>query len=738
MSKQAEKYLETDAWSIVEKGFHKEKNAVSESLFSIGNEYCGLRGYAEEGVGAPSLQGCYFNGVYEWAREENGTAYKGIIRRGHYMVNAVNPIKTEIFIDGKKLDTAKCKLLSFERRLDFKSGLYTRAFTVATRGGKVNFTFSRFLGMTDYNSLYQRVEISADYPAELKIYAGLDFATKHGGKSGRWSKVNCHTGGCECSIVGKTQSTDQYLACAQSITLSKRANVKSAEDKLSVGAEIKTKLNGSFAFTKHVLFYADKTGETCGAFPEFDFSKSYEEALSDNISYYEKFWQSSDIQIDGDEENQQGIRFCIFQLQQTYHGVNPADNIGAKGLTGEAYNGHAFWDTETYCLPYYLFNNTAAARDLLLFRYGTLDKAKERAKMLDCKGACYPIATLNGNEACDLWQHASLQFQPSTGVAYGIMHYVNVTKDEKFLVDYGMEMLLEISRFLLSRGEYGADGRFGYFCVMGPDEFQMMVNHNCYTNYMAKKTFEYTVDCFEKYGDKVSLGATEEELSAFSECAKKMYIPYDESTGIFEQHDGFFRLPHVEVKDIPVTDFPLYSHWSYDRIYRNDMIKQPDVLMFMLLFGGDFTFEQKKANYEYYEPRCIHESSLSPSVHSILASELKKDDEALKFFGFASRLDLDDYNRNTCEGLHTTSIAAAWLNIVYGFGGVRSDGKKLIINPSIPEIWRGYSFKLNYGGCNLTIKVQKGKAVITVSGGTVNAVVCGRERSLSGTEEFEI
>lgn len=743
MSKQAEKYIETDEWSIVERGFHKDRNAVSESLFSIGNEYCGLRGYAEEGISAPSLQGCYFNGVYEWAGKENTSAYKGIIKRGHYMVNAADPVKTEIRLDGKKLDTAKCNLKNFERRLDFRTGLYTRSFTVGTARGSVGFTFSRFLGMTDFRSLWQKIEIVSDYPVHVQLFAGIDFGTKHGGKKGRWTKVKAVCGENVCTIVGRTQSTGEYLACVQEISLPQSASVVAEEGKLSVGARISAEVDGAFTFVKHVTSYVDKTGERGerAADGHVPAEVRFDEALNENRTYYDKFWADSDIVIEGDRENQQGIRFCIFQLQQTYHGISPDDNIGAKGLTGEAYSGHAFWDTETYCLPYYLFNNLAAAKDLLLFRYGTLGQAKARAKELDCKGACYPIATLNGNEACDLWQHASLQFQPSTGVAYGVMQYVNVSGDTQFLIDYGMEMLLEISRFLRSRGEYGADGRFGYFCVMGPDEFQMMVNHNCYTNYMAKKTFEYTVACFEKYAESAkvrSLGASAEELEAFAECARRMYIPYDEKTKLFEQHDGFFRLPHVEVKDIPVADFPLYHHWSYDRIYRNDMIKQPDVLMFMLLFNGDFTFEQKKANYEYYEPRCIHESSLSPSVHSILASELKKDAEALGFFGFASRLDLDDYNRNTCEGLHTTSIAAAWLNIVYGFGGVRSDGEKLVIAPSIPEIWKSYSFGFNYKGCRIYVRVSHGKAVVTVRAGSVDVIVCGQERTLSGTNEFAI
>lgn len=743
MAKQAEKYLETDEWSIVERGFHKDKNAVSESLFSIGNEYCGLRGYAEEGVSAPSLQGCYFNGIYEWSREKTGSAYKGIIKRGHYMVNAVNPIKTTVEIDGQKLDVGKRKTFDFERRLDFKSGEYIRSFAIKTKRGVVKFKFTRFLSMLSCENLYQKIDVETSYPAQIKIYCGISFDVKHGGKKGRWSKAASFNNDVGNIIIGKTQSTNQYVACRQIVECSGACVKENSEGKLSVGVNISATVDGCFSITKCVTSLVDKTGVEGLALADRLRSEClpFCEALLQNKRYYEDFWRRSDIRIVGDADNQQGIRFCIFQLQQTYHGLDATDNIGAKGLTGEAYSGHAFWDTETYCLPYFMFNNLAAAKDLLLFRYNTLDKAKERAQMLDCKGACYPIATLNGYEACNLWQHASLQFQPSTGVAYGIEHYVNVSGDTEFLLNYGMEMLLEISRFLLSRGEYGADGKFGYFCVMGPDEFQMMVNHNCYTNYMAKKTFEYTVKCFKRYSRESAvkeLNASQEELEAFSRCANKMYIPYDSQTKLFEQHDGFFKLPHVNVKDIPIEDFPLYYHWSYDRIYRNDMIKQPDVLMFILLHNADFTPEQKKANYEYYEPRCIHESSLSPSVHSILASELNKDDEALKFFGFASRLDLDDYNRNTCEGLHTTSIAAAWLNIVYGFGGVRSDGEYLTINPTIPNIWQEYSFNINYKNNNLHVKVSRGKVTITVSGGAVQAVVCGKLRTLSDTEEFEI
>ncbi|MGB8983038.1 MAG: glycosyl hydrolase family 65 protein, partial [Anaerolineales bacterium] len=428
---------------------------------------------------------------------------------------------------------------------------------------------------------------------------------------------------------------------------------------------------------------------------------------------------------------QQGIRFCIFQMQQTYRGAIDGANIGAKGLTGEAYNGNAFWDTETYCLPFYLFSNPAAAKSLIDFRYRTLPQALARAKDLDCEGACYPVATIDGTESCTLWQHASLQFQPTTAVAYAIWHYVNVTGDTAFLQAEGAQMLIAICRFLASRGQWSAKGQFGYYAVMGPDEFQMMVNNNAYTNYMARRTFEFTLQTLEGL-DLAKLGCSPAELETWRNMAEKMFIPYDAATGLYEQHEGFFNLPHIDIDAIPVEDFPLYHHWSYDRIYRNDMIKQPDVLMFMFLYNQSFSLEEKRANYDYYEPRCIHESSLSPSVHSILASELGRHREAFDFFRFATRIDLDNYNRNTGEGIHTTSIAAAWMNIVYGFGGMRSDGDVLSFNPSIPSHWQGYSFQVCYRGSILRVEVSQTEAVIRVrEGGAVKIKIGGREMEVN-------
>jgi maltose phosphorylase len=274
-------------------------------------------------------------------------------------------------------------------------------------------------------------------------------------------------------------------------------------------------------------------------------------------------------------------------------------------------------------------------------------------------------------------------------------------------------MLLEICRMLATRGDYDQlTGEYGYYGVMGPDEFQLMVNHNRYTNYMAKKTFLFTLETLRELGVPET-----EEHREWRRKAEAMRVGYDEKTLIYEQHDGFFRLPHIDCSKIPAEEFPLYNHWSYDRIYRNDLIKQPDVLMFMFLYPGEFSPEQLEANFDYYEPRCIHESSLSPSVHSVLACRLGRVEQAYKLFRFASRLDLDNYNRNTNEGLHITSIAGSWLNIVSGFAGLESGGDKLALNPVLPECWKRLSFPLKYKGRSLRVEITHDKTDIRVESG---------------------
>lgn len=737
MSKFADIYYKIDPWKIIEEGFDAERNMVSESIFSLSNEYMGVRGYIEESSTCESLLGSYFNGVYEYSEDVNRSAYKGIIDHTHFMVNSVDWLYTRLLIDGEQLDLKTSKHDSFLRVLDFKTGTLSREFIWKTKSNKsIKVKFLRFLNMDKSNEGFQRVTFEPiNFTGTIDIIMSLDFSIIHASKGKCfWSVIKKEASDMRAAIIGQTLTSNQKVFSGFTLESDKIISKSVYEDEKIIGYKF------SIALTEGEISKIDKLVSNIvlkdssidneelwnmgiNAVKE-QASKGADYALEGNKAFWSNIWNRFDIQIEGDEKNQQGIRFCIFQMTQTYNGQNPTNNIGAKGLTGEAYNGHAFWDTETCCLPFYLFNNLRAAKNLLEFRYNKLPEAKERAKMLDGEGACYPVATLNGEEGCDLWQHASLQFQSSTGVAFAIWHYVHLSNDKEFLFTHGAEMLVEISRFLKSRGAWSQlNKKFGFYSVMGPDEFHMMVNNNCYTNYMAKKTFDFTLEVLKEMKEcspdlnnelQKTIGFNEEELMSIKNCSDNMNILFDEKTMIYEQHEGYFGLPHIDVDAIPIEEFPLYNNWSYDRIYRSDMIKQPDVLMFLFLHNQEFSLECKRANYEYYEPRTIHESSLSPSIYSILASELKKHEEAFKFFGFATRMDLDNYNRNTKEGLHTTSLAGAWLNIVYGFGGMRSDGEMLKFNPSIPKAWNGYSFRVVYKAAVLSVKIDKDESTFKV------------------------
>ena len=749
MVKIADSYFKIDPWNIVEEGFDPEYGMTAESVFSLGNEYMGVRGYFEEGYSGQRLLGSYFNGVYE-RRKAAAEGYKGIVQETEFMVNSIDWLYLRIWAGEELLDLENAKFENYYRTLNLKTGLLRRQFVWKTKKGKIEIRFERLISMVTNEVGAQRLVItSKGYTGQIRVCAGLDFNTTHGTE--RMNLWECDEQTMEDHrghISGRTKNTGMEVEsfCFLTGSMVERSQVQMVKGEKFVAEEY------TFSLTENQSQTLDKiVWNVTPLAPKRTRSEimdqlealHFDDLYQSNYVWWDQVWQKSDITISGDEENQQGIRFCIFQMFQTYHGAIRGTNIGAKGLTGEAYNGNAFWDTETYCLPFFLFHDKQAAKNLLYFRYATLKEACKRAEDLDCEGAFYPIATISGRECCNLWQHASLQLQASTAVAYGIWIYEKVTGDTSFTEQYGIEMLIEICRMLATRGDYSADGTFyGFYGVMGPDEFQMMVNHNAYTNYMGQFSFRYTLDVIDRmkkhepeaYAKVVEhVHYSDSEGCDWKQKADKMYIPYDAERKLYEQHDGYFKLPHIDVDAIPVEEFPLYNHWTYDRIYRNDMIKQPDVLMFMLLFNSQFTAEELKNNYEFYEPRCIHESSLSPSVHSILAAQLGKEEEAFGFFKFATRMDLDNYNRNSGEGLHTTSIAAAWMNIVYGFGGLRADGAMLTIAPSIPKQWDGYQFHIVYEDEIICVDVKKDYVSLhTVGGREICLGIYGEKSKING------
>jgi maltose phosphorylase len=349
------------------------------------------------------------------------------------------------------------------------------------------------------------------------------------------------------------------------------------------------------------------------------------------------------------------------------------------------------------------------------------------------------MVTIDGTESCGVWQHGNLEIHVTAAVQYAVYHYVTNTGDKQLLRDYGAELLLASAVYFESRGGYSPlTGEFGWYGVMGPDEFHMMVHNNTYTNYMVKKMFEYTADVFDelkktdkkKYDELLKKHDPDGKvLSNLRGLASKIRINLAKNgarEGIYEQHDGYFDIPEIDVNTIPPDRVPIYKFWAYDSIFRVNMLKQPDVVLMQFLFSNDFSLESKKKNYEFYEKRCSHESSLSPAIHSIIAAETGFPEQAYKYFGHATRLDLDDYNRNVHQGLHITSMAAAWMNIVYGFAGMRSDGAVLKFNPSLPVAWNKYSFSIQIKGKQLDVEISKTEAVFTLHGSDEEIEIYGK------------
>lgn len=744
MHKTPIRYFQGDPWTIVETGFDPHYQRVSESIFSLANEFMGVRGYFEEGYSGDHLLGSYFNHLYEMMDIRHDQLFKGLISQGAAMINAVDWLFTRLWLDGEQLDLAKSKFSGFSRKLDMRQGVLTRELVWETASGKkLKLVFLRFTDMQATRIGCQHILFEPlNFSGTIQIRSGLDFNTHYeigagwdqtgeGGfqKSGQiinfWNTKRKGVFDNGWAIQAQTVRSGHQLFSSFQLNSNQQLNSSLVEDEKFIGVDFSLNLQqGIKSFVEKVVVNEwRKTSDVEVLWKHgLELTQQYsavtfESALSEHTAFWEKVWDVFDIEIDGDPDVLQGLRFSDFQTYQSYHGENSDLNALCKGLTGEVYFGWVFWDSEIYSHRLMMFVDPAAAKNLLLYRYNRLPQALERAKQLDCEGARFPFATITGTEDSGTWQHVDLEIHADMAVAYAIWHQDKIYPDKPFLYHEGIEMLLQICRFMASVGGWSPiHGDFGFYGVMGPDEFHMMVNHNCYTNVMGKKAFEFTFSVLDEMQREApaeyqlvisKTGVKPDELEQWKKMAAKMRILKDDSSGVFEQHAGYFDLPHVDIQKMSIDQIPIYKNWAYVKIFRHNMIKQPDVLNLMYFYSQDYTLEEKRANYEFYEARTIHESSLSPSLHAILAAELGKMDEAYKFFAYGARMDLDDYNRNTEQGLHVTSAAGVWASMIFGFGGMRTDGDVLIFNPTIPEQWKSYRFRVYYQGAKIEVIVDQ-------------------------------
>ena len=445
--------------------------------------------------------------------------------------------------------------------------------------------------------------------------------------------------------------------------------------------------------------------------------KGFNQLLEEQKQAWATIWEMADITIEGDIKAQQGIRFNIFQLNQTYLGKDSTLNIGPKGFTGEKYGGSTYWDTEAYCIPFYMATkDQKVARALLEYRYNHLEKAIENAEKLGFTNgaALYPMVTMNGEECHNEWEITFEEIHRNGAIAFAIYNYYRYTGDYSYIPEKGLEVLIGIARFWQQRATFSTDrNQYVILGVTGPNEYENNVNNNWYTNYLAKWCIDYTLEQIEKIeieyasdfsriAKKVKL--SKKELGLWKAVADNMYLPYSEKHQVYLQQDGFLDKELISVEDLPKTQRPINQKWSWDRILRSPYIKQADVLQGFYFFEDQFSDEALERHFDFYEPFTVHESSLSPCVHSIQATKLDRMEQAYTFYLRTSRLDLDDYNHEVHEGLHITSMAGTWMSIVEGFGGMRIKDNKLSFTPKIPKQWKAYSFKVNFR--NHVIKVN--------------------------------
>jgi len=455
----------------------------------------------------------------------------------------------------------------------------------------------------------------------------------------------------------------------------------------------------------------------------------FEGLLSLQKQAWKTIWEMADITIEGDTKAQQGIRFNIFQLNQTYLGKDTRLNIGPKGFTGEKYGGSTYWDTEAYCIPFYMATKDQhVARNLLEYRYNHLGKAIENATKLGFNNgaALFPMVTMNGEECHNEWEITFEEIHRNGAIAFAIFNYYRYTGDYSYIPEKGLEVLIGIAKFWHQRATFSKDKmKYVILGVTGPNEYENNVNNNFYTNYLAQWCIEYALENIEKVKteypsdynrifDKINI--TEKELGQWKKVAENMYFPHDNESNVYLQQDGFLDKELITVADLDQLQRPINQKWSWDRILRSPYIKQADVLQGFYFFEENFTTDELERHFDFYEPFTVHESSLSPCVHSIQAAKLDRMEQAYQFYLRTSRLDLDDYNHEVEEGLHITSMAGTWMSIVEGFGGMRIQEDTLAFTPKIPKQWEGYSFKVNFRNQIIKVNVSHLEATFEFDG----------------------
>lgn len=764
-----------DEWSLVETRFDAEDLGVTESLFSVGNGYLGLRGNYEESRDFHA-DGTFVNGFHEtWPILHAEEAF-GLARIGQSIVNVPDPKVIRLYVDDEPLQLSQADLLGYERRLDFRSGVMSRTLIWRTPSGKrvrvksrrmVSFSQKHFavmeleVTMLDgrgpvqiSSQLVNRQDRDLEHPS-VETPSGTIADPRRGSQFSRRvlipkvSTMNEDTGrirmGYRCAESGMTIGAvvDHEISAPTDV----RTQAHLGDDEGKMIYRLQMEAGQTMRLTKSVSFHSahhvpareliDRCERTLDRAAEEGLDHQYEQQRT----WLTEFWTRSDVQIHGHPAIQQAVRWNLLSIAQASARAETT-GIPAKGLTGSGYGGHYFWDTEIYVLPFLTYTSPYASRNALLFRHHLLPWAHKRAMELSQQGALFPWRTINGEEASAYYAAGTAQYHIDADISYGVSQYVGATGDTDFLCSQGIDILVETARMWADLGfwrQQNGESTFHIHGVTGPDEYTTVVNDNTYTNVMARFNLRRAADAVqevydldpEAYDQMVQrTDLVDEEVQEWRRAAEGMHIPFDEKVGIHPQDSRFLDREMWDVGNTPDEIRPLLLHHHPLVIYRFQVLKQADVVLAQFLQGEDFTAAEKLADFSYYDPITTGDSTLSAVAQSIMAAEVGYQDLAHEYFLQALFVDLADLHHNTADGVHVASVGGIWSTLVCGFGGFRDHGAgEWNFDPRLPADWDELNFRLTLRGTRLTVRITQAEIAFEVEeGDTVIALTVRGER----------
>jgi alpha,alpha-trehalose phosphorylase len=724
-----------EPWSLKESGLNMDLLAQSESVFALSNGHIGLRGNLDEGE-PHGLPGTYLNSFFEQRPLPYAEAGYGYPESGQTVINVTNGKLIRLLVDDEPFDIRYGTLNSHDRVLDLRAGTLTRhADWTSPAGSRVRVTSTRLVSLT------QRAIAAISYTVEpvegqcrLVIQSEL-VANEQLPDSGRDPRAAAaleaplvseefnadNDGQCRAILVHSTRVSGLRMAAGMlhEIEGPKRMSLH-AEAYPDVGRALiaaEVPLGEKLHITKYVGYGWSSTRSRPAVADQVSAALAlaqltgWDQLLAEQRAFLDDFWAGADVEVVGDPEIQQAVRFALFQVLQS--GARAEGRpIAAKGLTGPGYDGHTFWDTETFVLPVLNLTSPAASADALRWRHSVLPLARERAADLGLKGAAFPWRTIDGQECSGYWPAGTAAFHINADIARAVLDYVDATGDEKFEREIGVEILIETARLWRSLGHHDAEGRFRIDGVTGPDEYSAIKDNNIFTNLMAQRNLAAAADLAEKHDDiaRKKLGVTTEEASSWRDAATAMMIPYDARLGVHPQHEDFTEHAVWDFDNTPEESYPLLLHYPYFDLYRKQVVKQADLVLAIHLRGDAFTDEEKARDFAYYEPLTVRDSSLSACTQSVVAAEVGQLELAHEYLAEAALMDLRDLERNTRDGMHMASLAGAWVALVQGFGGMRQTPDGLAFAPRLPDGISRLTFHIRYRDRMFQVRVTRHEA----------------------------